>query len=135
MKIAAFILPLVFSASSFAIVFQSQDRARSCTLFRAASEAAPQAATNETQYNDREVRGFILRNMEVDFVRQVVTVEVVQSVVMGLNRPLVSGRSTISSKNPEFKKLINQLNRSVLSLDAICINSKNEIVYAVEPSL
>jgi hypothetical protein len=114
---------------SFGATVLSQDVKNQCTIFRATNQGTPQLKS-ESLNDDREIYGFVFQNMQVDFDRQIVIVDAVKSVVLGLDKPVVNGPVFISKKNPNFEFLINRLNRTFHVMDQICISQNNEIIWA-----
>lgn len=117
------------SAPALADLVKQVDDKNGCTIYRSTSEEKP-ATLDETVVSDVTLYGFVLRNMDIDFNRKQVTVDIVMSVVLGRNKNLTTGRAFIRSDNPQFHFLLNQLNRNILNLDRVCVTEKNELVYA-----
>jgi hypothetical protein len=112
-----------------ASILKSVDTEKECTLYRVPNETSP-ALSDEIIISDKDAYGFSFSDMDIDFKNNIVTIVPVINIVLGLNRPLIAKRAFISNKNPDFKFLINQLNRKLLVFEKICINESNEIIYA-----
>ena len=126
-KLTVFLL--LVANISFATVTKSFDTDNKCTLYRVPTEASP-LEDNEVVILDKDAYGLTIVDLDIDFKNQSVSVQPMINVVLGFNRPLINTRATISNKNPNFKFLINQLNRKLYVFEKMCINSKNEIIYA-----
>lgn len=124
------LLTIVLTSSlSHALVVKTDDFAQKCTLYRATSEQTP-VAEDDVIVSDKDAYGLTFSDMDIDFKSKKVTIQPMINVVLGFNRNLTNDRAFISSKNPEFKFLINQLNRKLYVFEKICISDKNEIIYA-----
>lgn len=124
---------LCFQSIAFGAVASSSDRENNCTLYQSiAADANGNVvlADDQTLVSSKNVYGLSFIDMEVDFDRHEVRVQTMMNVVLGLNKPLVAGKSSIKEGNPDFAFLINQLNRKVSLFEKICISSSNEVVYA-----
>jgi len=128
MKIA---LTLFFALtiSAQAKVVSMKDHDNKCTLYRVTTEETP-ALDEEAIITDKDAYGFTFQDMDVSFKNNTVTVQPMINVVLGFNRALTNDKAIIKASNPEFKFLVNQLNRKIYALEKVCINSKNEIIYA-----
>jgi hypothetical protein len=129
MKVAILLILTAIAFSSQASTLKSFDSENNCTLYRVPTEESP-LTSDDVIVNERDAYGLSIVDMEIDFKSQKVSVQPIINIVLGVNRNLTNKRVTISSKNPEFKFLINQLNRKLYVFEKMCINSKNEIVYA-----
>lgn len=133
MKTFLALATLMISTSAFSAVVKSYDAKNSCSVYKAVtneSNGKPKLNKNETVVFERNIYGFAFRNLEIDFENRLAKVSIDLSVVAGFNRPLFKNKLTIQESNPKFTDLINNLNRKVIELDTICINSDNEIIYA-----
>ncbi len=119
-------------APSFAAIVKSTDKAESCTLYRVTNQDNP-AKSDESEVIPNEVYGLSIRDLEIDFARKQVTVNVLVHIVAGFDKNLTPHRLMISSTNPQLKYLTNEINRTIFLFDAVCINNQNEIIYAVAP--
>ncbi len=128
------ILGLIFAtaAPSFAAIVKSTDKAQGCTLYRVTNQETP-AKSDESEVIPNEVYGLSIRDLEIDFTKKQVTVDVLMHIVAGFDRNLTPHRLTISSTNPQLKYLTNEINRTIYLFNGVCINHQNEIVYAVAP--
>jgi hypothetical protein len=129
MKFCALVLAIVFSTSVFSSVVSSYDRDSDCVVYRVTSDETPKGQ-GENYFFDKEVYGFSLQNMSIDFESRTVNVDSVMNVIMGFNRPLLPGKLLISGDNPEFNFLINQLNRKLYLFEKMCIRKGNQLIYA-----
>lgn len=120
----------IISNSAFSAVFKSYDTANSCNLYRAGIAEESAAREGEVIVSNKGVYGFSFSDMEIDFENREVSVQVMTNVTLGINTPLLKSRSTLSADQPDFKELVNQLNRKLLLLEKVCISSSNKIVYA-----
>lgn len=125
-------LGLLFTQFSLGAVVKSDDLINSCHLYRITTKESPIKA-NEIEILKSEVYGFSVRNLEIDFTLQQVTVGVHMHIVLGLDRMLSQTRQRISATNPRAGFIINQLNRSINLFKTICISDDNEIIYAEIP--
>ncbi len=128
MKIVLALL-MTLSFSLQAKVVSMKDNDNKCTLYRVTTEETP-ALDEEIIISDKDAYGFTFQDMEVQFKNQTVTVQPMINVVLGFNRALTNSKSIIKASNPEFKFLVNQLNRKIYALEKVCINKNNEIIYA-----
>ncbi len=129
MKFSILLLTLGFSVSGFGATATSIDAKNECVVYRNISKEKPVQA-GETQIDNTISHGFSIQNMIIDFKNEVVTVEVLNRITLGSNRPLVSGPVFIRASNPNFKSLVNQLNRVLFTFDKVCISSQKELVWA-----
>jgi len=129
----SFLFASLFLISHWALasVAESIDSEKGCTLYRATSEATP-ISGSESIFSSKEVYGFSFQNLEIDFNSKSVSVEPIMHVVLGFNKNLLGKRVRLNPKNPQFNFMINQLNRRILLLETICVNSKSEVVYVKE---
>jgi hypothetical protein len=133
MKCTIALLIAFFTASAFSAVVKSTDAQNGCDLYQAVQEDSNGRivlAPGQALVSSKRVYGLSFLDMEVDFDRQEVLVQTTMNVVMGLNRELMQGKSSIKKDNADFNFLINQLNRKLSLFEKICITSKNEIMYA-----
>lgn len=124
---------LSLTTSAFSAVVKSYDADHACTLYRVTTEEAGTKVklnANENIVFAKAVYGLTFQNMEINFDNRDVKVQIVMNVVMGLNKPLVTPKSTISTDNAEFTTLVNHLNRKLNSLEKVCISTDNKIVFA-----
>lgn len=129
MKIIILLACLFRANLASAIVLSSLDSDKKCTLYRVPNEESP-ILEDEVVITDKDAYGITFQDLEIDFNKKEVSVTTMINIVLGANKPLINGRSIIKEKNPNFKFLINQLNRKFYVFEKICINSKNEIIYA-----
>lgn len=122
---------LIISQIGYASVVKSLDADQKCTLYRVTTEQTP-VTSDEIVVTDRDAYGLTFIDMDINFKDKNVTIRPVINIILGLNKDLTSERAIISAKNPDFKYLINQLNRRIFVFEKICINNKNEIIYAKE---
>jgi len=127
--VAALLGALMFSASSHATLVASYDVANKCNIYRVKAEDMPFIGPEVVVVN-RNVYGLSLENMDVDFDNRRVTVDAIVSIPFWFDRSVVSGRVWISPENPQFKFLLNQLNRKIVQFERMCITTKNELIYA-----
>lgn len=121
----------LMGTEAFASVVKSQDTKNNCTLYRAIhADSKKQMQKNETVFLNREVYGIAFENMDVDFDNREVRVDVVMTIVLGLNKNITEQKAIISSDNPKFSSLVNQLNKKLSMLESVCINNQNEVIYA-----
>jgi hypothetical protein len=124
----------LISASAYSAIIKSQDSKSSCALYRVidnnADGSPPQLKAGESLAFSKRLYGMTLKNMDISFDNREVKVDLELSVILGANRNLMSKKLIIDEKNPNFKALINHLNRKVSEFQSVCISSGNEIVYA-----
>lgn len=77
---------------------------------------------------NKEHYGLHIRNLEIDFINKQASAKVVQAIVLGFNRSLLSERVSISSTHPNFTQFINQINKNVLLISSICVDQDNMVV-------
>lgn len=111
----------------------SLDSKNECVVYRNTSKEKPIQA-GETLINDKTSYGYTMQNLVIDFENEVVKVDIVNRIALGFNRSLVSGSVFIRASNPNFKALINQLNRVLFTFEKVCITSQNELMWATFPS-
>lgn len=122
----------LFTSSSFASVVKGHDEENMCVLYRVAQadiNGQIKLNPNEVIISAKEVYGFSFQEMEIDFDRREVLVQVTMNIVMGINRPLLGSKTTLSSDHQDFNFLVNQLNRKVSLFEKICIND-GKVIYA-----
>lgn len=120
-----FLLPLMSSAD----IVTSFDSKSNCRVYRSTRPENPRLES-EKVIDENEAYGFTIRNLEIDFEAGVASVEVVKRIAMGFDRHLVDGKVYISSKNPSFKSIVNQLNRVLHPFESVCITRDRELVWA-----
>ena len=120
---------LLTSLNSFAEVVTSLDNENSCIVFRVPTEKLP-IQTNEKLVIEKPVYGLSLKNAKVDFEKNLVEVDVLVRIVLGINFNLTKKPVVIKAENKNFEFLVNQLNRSVFLFDKVCITESNELVWA-----
>lgn len=121
---------LTLSSAAFTSVVKSYDQNKSCTLYRVINETTKPKQTNESVVYAKEVYGLALEDLEIDFDNREAKVQVIMNIVMGVNRVVVTGKSSIEETNPQFNYLINQVNRKLSLLEKVCLSGDNKIVYA-----
>jgi hypothetical protein len=126
----SFLLSFIFMTShSLASVVTSQDTAAECTIYRTTSPEAP-AQVGEQEVDPREVYGFSLINMTVDFDAKLVRVDMLKRVVLGFDRVMNEKPLTIKQGNPNFLFLINHLNRDLHIFEKFCLTADHELAWA-----
>ncbi|MBC7429020.1 MAG: hypothetical protein H7336_10435 [Bacteriovorax sp.] len=120
---------LTLSSTAFSSVVKSYDSAKSCNLYRVVSETSKAKQNNETVIFDKAVYGLALEDLDVDFDNHQAKAQVIMNIIMGFNRPVVEGQLAIEEGNPQFKMLINQVNRKLSMLERVCISADKRIVY------
>lgn len=126
-------IALTFHSFAFGAVATSTDVENNCTLYQAIAENDQGQVVlqpNQRLFSSKRVYGLSFLDLEVDFDRREVKVQTVMNIVLGLNRNLVSVKSVIRESNPDFRFLVNQINRKVNLFEKICVSADNEIVYA-----
>ena len=128
---------LTLSSAAFSSVVKGYDAKNSCNLYRVLYEEnkTDKPRSGEVVVSTRSLYGLILENMEIDFDAREAKVQIVQNIVLGFNRPLLNNKAAIDERNPNFTKMINQLNRKVTNLDQVCVTSDNKFVYSRERPL
>lgn len=121
---------LTLSSTAFTSVVKSYDQAKSCNLYRVVNETTKPKQTNESVVYAKEVYGLALEDLEVDFDNREAKAQVIMNIVMGVNRVIVAGKSSMEETNPQFNFLINQVNRKLSLLEKICLSGDNKIIYA-----
>ena len=126
---------LLISATAFAgQVVKRFDKENNCDLYRVLSRDdngnQEKPADDERLFSARETYGLSFRDMEVDFDNRIVKVQPIMNIVLGINRPLTETKVAISENNKDFTYLINQLNRSVLLFQKVCISKEGFVEYA-----
>ena len=131
-------LALIISSTTFAgQVVTSFDKENNCDLYRVLSrddngnQEKPKA--DEQLFSTRETYGFSFRDMEIDFDKREVSIQPIMNIVLGINRPLTETKVVIAEDNKNITYLINQLNRSVLLFEKVCISKDGHVVYATMP--
>jgi hypothetical protein len=76
--------------------------------------------------NNYNLWGLTLENMKVDFEGRFVTMNVVQKVVLGFNRVLMSVR--LYDDNPKFEEYLNKVNYDFLIARKMCIQNGVELI-------
>ncbi len=127
-SLLAFFVFMSFSTSVSALVVKSQDKSNKCTLYRVTREASPKAI-NETVIADKESYGLSLINLDIDFNNREASVDLIANIVMGFNKNVVGTKVKIQENHPDFKLMVNFLNRKINLLEKACIDRNNNIVY------
>ena len=126
-------LVALLSTSSFAAVVKTRDAEADCTLYKvvqADDNGKVKVKAGEVVVSIKDAYGLSFQDMEINFDTREVLVQPTINIIMGFNRPLTEKKSVISSENPDFTYLINQLNRKVNLFEKVCITSDNKIAYA-----
>ena len=132
MKTLFVVSMLAMSTSAFSAVVKSYDTKNSCTIYKAVTNednGKPVLKTGETVVFDRNIYGFVLKDLEIDFDARKASTDISLSVVVGFNRPLFKTKAIIQESNPKFTEIVNQLNRKLAEIESICLNAENEIIY------
>ncbi len=130
-KLSALILTLILSSSAMGSIVRGYDKKEQCDLYRLTSEKAPRLP-NESIITDKDSYGLSTIDMEVDFDEREVRVQLMANVVLGFNKVLTGSKVRILESNPEFKMLVNQLNKKILLLEKACVDKNNVLIYAKE---
>lgn len=128
-KLSALILMLILSSSAMGAIVRGYDKKEQCDIYRLTSEKAPRLQ-NESIITDKDSYGLSTIDMEVDFDEREVRVQLMANVVLGFNKVLTGSKVRILESNPEFKTLVNQLNRKILLLEKACVDKSNVLIYA-----
>ena len=88
------------------------------------------ATNNEEVFVTKELYGLTIKDMQIDFNSKAVSFEVTKRIVFALDYPLLPDRVFVRATNPNFKFIVNQLNRDLFTFDKVCITSENEMIYA-----
>jgi hypothetical protein len=129
MKICIFILSMIISMTSFGAVVKGWDKEQLCDLYRVVNDETPRSQDEITVFN-KAVYGLSITNMDIDFNNVLVKVDPIINVTLGFNRPLLNEKVFITSQNPDFTFLINQINRKIYLFEKMCIGKNNELIYA-----
>lgn len=123
----------VISTSAFSAVIKSYDAKSNCSLYKVVDNkedrSVPALKAGESVTYAKRVYGLAMKNMDISFDNRDVKVDLELSVILGLNRNLMSKKLIIDEKNPNFKTLINMVNRRLTEIQSVCISSNNEIIY------
>lgn len=120
---------LTLSTSAFSSVVKSYDSKKGCNLYSVVSDTKKAKQAGETVVYDKAVYGLAIEDMDVDFDNREVTVQVVMNIVMGINRN-IGTKSIIEESNPQFKMLVNQVNRKISMFEKVCISQDARLIYA-----
>lgn len=132
-KIIFFMLLAVLTQAGQAAVIKKRDSEQNCTLYKVISPDANgklKISNDEVIVTQKDAYGLSFIDMEINFDAREVLVQPTINVVMGLNRPLINAKASISADNADFNFLINQLNRKIMVFEQICISDNNIIQYA-----
>lgn len=132
-KLMFLIITLVSARFAHADIVREADTAQRCYLYQGAvrdEKGQIKISEGQTVFSNNDIYGFSLENMTVDFKSQLVYVDVVQNIIWGFDKPLLPARIAINPKNEQFNFLINQLNRSIMLFEKVCITGNNELIYA-----
>ncbi len=130
-KLMSAIALLSISTTSFAAVYSSSDVKNRCTLYRVVNPSTTlQAQPNETLEFKKDVYGFSLQDLSIDFDNREAKAVLMMHVALGFNRPLLSSEAVIAAENKNFTSLINYTNRRINLLQKVCVNRDNEIIYS-----
>lgn len=130
-KLSVLFFTLLASSSAFCEIVKTYDSGKNCYLYQVANQNDQgSVAADGELVSDESLYGFGLKDMEVDFKNNVVRVNVIKSIVFGFNKPLMNEKSVISPKNDQFNFLINQLNRTIMLFEKVCITKDNQVIYA-----
>ncbi len=141
-KVAGLItlVALTFGANVRSEVVKEIDHSQNCTRYKRINHIRNsngdyvlerEVKPSEEVISKKDIYGFGLKDLSIDFDNREVLVNVDQKVIMGFNRNLTKSKIKISAEHPKFKELINELNYDVLLLDEVCINLAGELVDAV----
>jgi hypothetical protein len=123
----------LISSTAFSAIIKSSDTKNSCSLYKVVENnedgSVPALKAGESVAYAKRVYGMAMKNMDISFDNREVRVDIEISVILGLNKNLMSKRLIIDEKNPSFKSLINMVNRRLTEIQSVCINSNNEIIY------
>lgn len=130
-KLSVLIFTLLASSSAFCEIVKTYDSDKNCFLYQVANRDDHGHASEAGEViSDESLYGFAFKDMEVDFKNNVVRLNVIKSIVLGFNKPLMREKSVISPKNDQFNFLINQLNRTIMLFEKVCITQDNQVIYA-----
>lgn len=121
------------STTSFAAVVKSTDSVNQCSLYQVIPNDENGGYTmseGQILVSPRSIYGLAFESMEVDFDQRKVMVQPMMNIVLGINKPLLPFKVSIHEQNPNFNFLINQLNRKIYAFEKVCIDNKNEVIYA-----
>lgn len=131
MKLILIFFIALTSVVTNAKVVKSFDAVNSCDLYRATKTEAPEEVReDEVILLNRAVYGISIIDMDIDFRNEEVCFVPMINIVVGFDRPLVENRIILPASNKDFKTLINQVNKKLISFNELCLNSENKIVYA-----
>lgn len=118
--------------SASASVVKGYDDQNGCDLYRVVSadnNGKTKLKPNEVIISTKEVYGLSFQDLEINFDSREAQVQITMNIIMGINRALLENKTIISSENPDFNFLVNQLNRKVSLFEKVCIYN-GKIVYA-----
>ena len=128
---------ILFTQAATASVLKSYDSENSCDLYMAVpNPVSPSGNTlppipkeGEVIIYAKEVYGLSFQDMDINFDNREVNVQPIMNIMMGFNRSLTTAKAIIPAEHPDFKYLINQLNRKVSLFEKICLRDA-KVVYA-----
>ena len=97
-------------------VVKEIDHAKSCTWYKRINHVRNSAGEyvlereikpSEEVISKKDLYGFGLKDLEIDFDAREVKLNIDQKIIMGLNRNLTSSKVTLSADHPNFKTIIN----------------------------
>lgn len=132
MKALLLIGLLTLSQTAMSAIVKSYDAKNACSLYKKVDTTggvAPTLKEGEVIINSKQIYGFNLTNLEVDFDQRVAKAEVTVNIVMGINQTLTKNKIVIDERSPQFTKHINLLNRKVNQLSSLCLDADNKLIY------
>lgn len=82
---------------------------------------------SESVVNTKQIYGFSLRNLKINFSRRYVTADLKTHVILGFDKYKTI---KIDEDNKRLNSLINYLNNTVTLWDSVCVDSNNFLIYA-----
>ncbi len=141
-KVAGLItlVALTFGTNVRSEVVKELDHSQNCTRYKRINHVRNsngdyvlerEVKPSEEVVSKKDIYGFGLKDLEIDFDNREVSLNVDQKIILGLNRSLTKKKVKLSAEHPRFKELVNEINFDVLLFDEVCINSSGELVDAV----
>lgn len=141
-KVAGLIalVALTFGSNVRSEVVKEMDHSKSCTRYKRINHVRNsngdyvlerEVKPTEEVVSKKDIYGFGLKDLEIDFDNREVSLNIDQKIIMGFNRNLTKKKVKLAAEHPRFKEIINELNYDVLLLDEVCINSSGELIDVV----
>jgi len=138
MKTLLTLLSLLTILNTNALVLTSFDSANDCKLITVLKKVKdengdrkyPRELTdNETIISKKSSYGLALENIKIDFENKLVSANLEIRLILAKD---IDQTIQIKSDNPNFDELISYHNHSIVLWDKVCLDSDNNLIYAID---